>query len=121
MTKIAYNACYGGFSLSEAAIERYLALTNQLFWKEKTGYQSTIYYLSSPETAEDDRQYFNDHSLSRDDQTLIQVIEELGEAANGSFAKLTIKDLPPGTRYRIQEYDGSEWIETEADIEWLIA
>ena len=121
MTKIVYNACYGGFSLSEAAIERYLTLTNQPFWKEIDDYPSVMYYLSPPETAEDNRKWFNNRDIPRDDQTLIQVIEELGEAANGRFAKLTIKDLPPGTRYRIQEYDGSEWIETEADVGWLTA
>jgi len=36
-------------------------------------------------------------------------------------AKLVIEDLPAGTRYSIEEYDGLEHIETEIDIIWSIA
>jgi hypothetical protein len=62
-----------------------------------------------------------DIEVNRTDPVLVQVVEELGERANGMCAKLYIKDLPAGTRYRIEEYDGNESIETEDDIRWSVA
>ena|ERR1700688_3576278 len=55
------------------------------------------------------------HSLyyDRQDRTnpqLIQVIEELGDKANGGCAKLRIIEIPDGVEYEIDEYDGNEHI-----------
>lgn len=121
MTKIVINTMYGGFSLSDKATELYLNLRG-LPWIKKTNPDLPIiaeqYYTTSP--GEED-QFFSSRNISRTDETLIEVIEQLGAEANGRFADLKIIDLQPGTKYRIQEYDGSEWIETEADFEWSIA
>jgi hypothetical protein len=66
--------------------------------------------------------YFYDHEIEdRTDPILVQVVEELGDEASGDCAELCIHELDRGTRYRIQEYDGSEWVETEYDIEWQVA
>lgn len=46
----------------------------------------------------------------RTDKLLIQVIEELGEEANGSCASLKIIEIPDGIEYEISEYDGNEHI-----------
>lgn len=46
----------------------------------------------------------------RTDKHLIQVIEELGDDANGRCAELAIVDIPDGTEYEIDEYDGMESI-----------
>jgi hypothetical protein len=94
VTKIVYNRCYGGFSLSLAAWERYIELGGQA-----------------------DSEY----DILRTDPILVQIVEELGERANGMCAELRIYDLPTGTKYRIEEYDGLEHIETEDDIEWSVA
>jgi hypothetical protein len=98
MTKVVYNNCYGGFSLSKEGMKRYLELTGKADLRSSAG-----------------------RDIERDDPALVRVVEELGVAANGSFANLTIQELEPGTKYRVQEYDGNEWVETEADIEWKIA
>jgi hypothetical protein len=82
--KIAVNRCYGGFGLSAKAKERFRELSEKDFDK----------------WADD----------ARTDPTLIKVIEELGEAANGYYAKLEIVEIPDGTDWEIEEYDGKEWV-----------
>ena len=52
---------------------------------------------------------------------LVQVVEMLGKKANGIFANLEIEDIPSGTQYRIEEHDGSEWIEYNTPDYWEIA
>lgn len=46
----------------------------------------------------------------RDDVHLIQVVEELGEKANGRCAYLKIVEIPDDVEWEIEEYDGNEWI-----------
>lgn len=46
----------------------------------------------------------------RNDSDLVAVVEELGEAANGRFAKLRVIEIPDGVEWQIEEYDGLEWI-----------
>ena len=94
MTKVVYNGCYGGFGLSNAAWERYVELGGK---------------------AE------NEYDISRTDPVLVQVVEELKEEADGLCADLHIEELEAGTRYRIKEYDGLEYIETEHDDYWSVA
>lgn len=63
---------------------------------------------------------YNKHSLpdgrgiERHDPKLIQVVEELGgghrKGASGACAELTIVEIPDGTDYEIEEYDGNEHI-----------
>jgi len=94
MTKIVYNACFGGFGLSDKAVERYRELTGQVA----------------------DR-----WNINRADPALVQVVEELDDEANTRFSDLRIVDIPAGTKYRIDEYDGNESVCTIDDYEWSIA
>lgn len=82
--KVAINACYGGFGLSEKAFELY---------KEK---------------AQTDISYAND--IKRDDPILIEVIEELDHEADTCFSNLKIVEIPDGVEWEVQEYDGYEHI-----------
>lgn len=86
---VAYNSCFGGFSLSKQAIN----------------------YLKSLGLD------YNNNVL-RHDPRLIQTIRELGDAANGSFAKLKIATIY-GNKYIIEEYDGRESVVVPKDIEWI--
>ena len=138
MTKIVYNACYGGFSLSHEAIMRYAEIKGiKLYTKKKYGYSH--YYLCPPEeydriNAEEQAKpvspgrfersnslYFSDRDFERNDPILVQVVEELGDKANGRCAKLRITEVPAGTLYRIDEYDGFESVETKDSYEWNVA
>jgi hypothetical protein len=47
---------------------------------------------------------------NRADPLLVQVVEELGAAANGSCASLKVVEIPDGVDWEIDEYDGSETI-----------
>ena len=85
MTDIAINTCFGGFSLSTIAVER-------------------LKELGSAAAA----QY--PHYKSRSDPLLIQVIRELGAAANGSFASIEIVEVPDDVEWEIPEYDGMEHV-----------
>ena len=116
MTRVVYNACYGGFSISKEAVLRGREITNDPKWggvlKGETYSDGTV----------------NDHNfgsygreLSRTDPTLLHVIDELGSTANGSFAQLQIADIDAGTQYRIDEYDGLEAVMRISDYEWSTA
>lgn len=56
-------------------------------------------------------------AVERHDSKLVQVVEELGERANGAHAKLAVIEIPDGTNYIVEEYDGSEHI-AEAHQTW---
>jgi len=97
-TKIVYNACYGGFGLSKKAINRYWEIQGEPCPKN-----------------------WYDFKMNRTDPILVQVVEELGEEASGYCARLIIEELPNGTLYRINEYDGNESIETADNVYWSVA
>lgn len=94
--KIVVNRCFGGFSLSWAAVLRLRELGHAAALAEEVialnGY------------------VFQTHlrDVARDDPLLIQVIEELGDAANGAVAKLDIVEIPDDVEWEIEEYDGWE-------------
>jgi hypothetical protein len=88
--KVVYNACYGGFGLSDVAKARYAELTGS----------------------------FPDYGLSRHDAALVQVVEELGEAASDFGGKLMIEEIQ-GSLYRIDEYDGYESVQVPDDVDWV--
>jgi hypothetical protein len=66
-------------------------------------------------------EYWYTGDLDRTDPILVQVVEELGEKADTLFSDLRIEELEAGTRYRIDEYDGYESVETESDYSWRVA
>jgi hypothetical protein len=116
MTKIVYNCIFGGFSLSNKATRRYAELAGITLVEAPSEYSVEFYR----DTAEDDN-YFSSRDISRTDPHLVQVVEELGKEANGPRANLAIIELPPGTQYVIEEYDGSESVMTPADFDWQVA
>lgn len=57
-----------------------------------------------------DAKFFYDRDLDRDDPVLVQVVEEMGAAANGSYASLEVIEIPDDVSWAIKEYDGNEWV-----------
>ncbi len=136
MTKVVYNACYGGFSLSREACERYWELKGKKVWIEDNKYGKFTVWVVPPEErvkskdwssmTHDERIAYNkkhseqtwyNREVDRHDPILIQVVEELGSKANGECAKLAIAEV--SGPYRIDEYDGLESVETHESYEWI--
>ena len=139
MAKIVYNACYGGFGLSHEAVLRYAEVKGiTLYHKDESGI-FTHYYLCPPDEFErlqdedhnnpirqgryerSNAMYFSPSNIERNDPALVQVVEELGDRANGQCAKLRIAEVPAGTLYRVDEYDGNESVETKDTYDWKVA
>ena len=125
--KIVVNRCFGGFGLSYEAVMLYAKLnginlygyindysdktyTTFLPYKEE-GRKSCIHYSTLsilPNGKLDDESYFSVYNIKRTDPILIEVVETLGEKANGEHAKLEIVEIPDGIEWHIDEYDGIE-------------
>ena len=90
--KIVINRCVGGFGLSEKAYE----------------------FLNIPW---DGYGYKYSEESKRTDPELVRCVEELGEEANGSFAKLEVIEIPDDVIWMITDYDGIEQVE-EARSVW---
>ncbi len=143
MAKLVINIDYGGFCLSYKALKRYYELKypNKKLYLYKLNSKNTKLYKVSEENANDswcqvhdvdfgdsfdpskiDFELYNNSFVSscnikRSDPILVQVVEELGEEANGSYANLKVVTID-SNKYRIGEYDGAEWVETPESIEW---
>lgn len=63
-------------------------------------------------------QIWYDCKVSRHDPVLVQVVEEMGDEANGDYAKLRIDEV--SGPYHIDEYDGFESVETSEGYQWII-
>lgn len=136
---VVYGPTYGGFHLSNECICKYLELKEIPFIiKQNRIFIENIDILNSKNILNKQGhellnsrqcnciQYscgkckgnyaFSHRYLRRDDILLKQAITELNEN-NGC---LSFKYLPKGTKYRIMDYDGAEYIETEKDIEWFV-
>ena len=137
--KVVINRCYGGFGLSHEAVMRYFEIKGITVYPE---HESSIgnwkfwtYWLVKPEdrieskegeafyamSMEDRRAYNATHSeqtvyprdIERHDPALIQVVEEMGDKANGDHAELKVVEIPDDVNYIVEEYDGLEHIAEE--------
>lgn len=85
MRKIVINRIHGGFGLASAVLEEYNTLTQKnVEWE---------------------------HEISRDDPVLIEILERVGlEHSGGKYSKLKIVEIPDDVEWKIEEYDGLEWV-----------
>lgn len=117
MAKVVCNNRYGSFTLSRAAVLRARELSGDPHWNSPciAGdlYQSGAVMRSDYGSLSTD--------IARHDPILVQVVEELGEAASGACSKLLLEEVPSGTGYRIDDYDGYESVHTANDYAWTVA
>ena len=111
--KVVINDCFGGFGLSDQAFEMLMDRRGIEWEKVPTtnGFGSTFDYYEKGH-AKDDNHYlwYRDLTEDRSDTHLVQIVEELGEKANGRFAELKIVEIPNDVEWFIAEYDGSEHV-----------
>jgi hypothetical protein len=79
---------------------------------EYTATNKDWHSMTDEEKSEHNRKYdeisLNNRPDDRTDKLLVQVVEELGDKANGSCAKLEIIEIPDDVDWQIDEYDGLE-------------
>jgi hypothetical protein len=132
--KVVINSCYGGFGLSDEAILRYAELKGIKLYPEINmefpSFRPTYWTVPTEQRTQltgeqfyalplEARLEYNelqskstlyDRDIPRNDPTLIQVIEELGNKADGRCANLRIIEIPDDVSWQIEEYDGHEHI-----------
>ena len=82
--KVVINDCYGGFGLTEAAMDEY---------RNRKGITDPNFY------------HFD---IPRDCPVLVEIVES-GDA-NGIFSDLKIVEIPDDINWYIEEYDGMEHV-----------
>jgi hypothetical protein len=130
--KIAINRCFGGFGISHKAVMRYAELSGitlypftekrdskgTLDWDHFEPYNNqknilSIFYSTKPlgnDGSYADDSWWSERDIERNDPVLINVIEEMGQGANGNHAKIEIIEIPDDVNWQIDEYDGQESI-----------
>lgn len=127
MLKVVINQCYGGFGLSNEAVERCIELGMKLTKYSKKNLKEA-YEDPAADFVESGRDHggekyyrvtdyddLDKDKLFRCNPILIKVVEELGEKANGFCAELGIIEIPFDSvqGWRVSEYDGNEEIVEE--------
>lgn len=129
--KVVINKCYGGFSISlEAA--RWMAERGHAHARDEVARHEKqdawikafvatgkwpndcsaeeIKWLEIDAKYRKEKHWYSGHDYERDDVLLVEAVETLGKKANGECAELVIVEIPDGTEYSIEEYDGLEHI-----------
>ena len=139
--KVVINRCFGGFGLSHEATLRYFEIKGIEVYPEQGNaiWKFWTYWIVKPEDRIESREgeafyamsmqerqaYNKAHSeqtvypreIERHDPVLVQVVEEMGDAADGDHAELAVVEIPDDVEYIIEEYDGLEHI-AEAHRTW---
>lgn len=131
--KVVINKCFGGFGLSLRGTKRLLELKGEpcYFYKQtKYSFRNESDEFTLINNLDDDSMFvftltkflgattnelpndsfFSNYGINRDDPLLVQVVEDLGEKANGPCSRLVIVEIPDGVEWEIDEYDGLEHI-----------
>lgn len=113
--KIVLNNSYGGFGLSNKAISMILERKGIPFKQER--YECSDFFTDANTGEVIDLVY----DLERSDPDLVAVVEILEDEVNTDYSDLIVYDLPEGTHYQINEYDGFESLYLRDEMFWKVA
>lgn len=99
MAQVLINGCHGGYGLSEAAGRRLQELGVEVGF------------------IKDGDWVWVNADVERHDPRLIQAFEELGEKMGTTCSELHTVEVK-GNLYRIEQYDGMEWVVTPSQTIW---
>jgi hypothetical protein len=106
--KVVINKCFGGFGLSNKAVEMCIQKGMTL------GDSKSVDYTDWKLRDAADRYYANrgDENSFRCNPIVVEVVETLGDEADGSCARLVIVDIPylGEEGWHIKSHDGIETI-----------
>lgn len=100
--KLVLNKCYGGFSISREAAEFMAKNGCERAKQELAESGSNWYGYGYVDTMED--------GYDRTSEHLILAVETLKDKASGWGSSLKVVDIPDGTDYYIDDYDGIETV-----------
>lgn len=107
--KVVINRCHGGFGLSHEGVLRYAEIKgmNLVVEEKESSFNRYDYYIDE---VKKENFWYDSMIEDRSDSALVQVVEELGEKANGWAAELAVVDIPDDVEWYVEEYDGIEWV-----------
>lgn len=143
LMKIILNKCFGGFGLSALAYLEYAKKKNVNIYCYKYSYSKNLYLrkcgqkdiiannvdyyftkdygdvIANNKQIDWATHFYIDKDSSREDLDLINIVETLGEKANGRYACLEVVEIPDTLKnnYMIDEYDGIETLHQKVQ-EW---
>lgn len=101
MVKVVISTCIGGYGLSAKAFERLMELGYKPEPHEMKRYEEKLRDVDDP--------LYSSYVFSDDEERanpmLVQVVEELGEEANGYGAELHVVEVPDDAEWYIGEDD----------------
>ena len=113
MQEIVINRCYGGFSLSKAAVywlaEHCCEAAKREIARQDANHRKAwidgdtgkfLAYAWHPD----------EEDLGRDHPLLIACVRALGEKADSSGSNLAIIEIPDGVEWEIESHNGQEWV-----------
>jgi hypothetical protein len=133
--KVVINKCHGGFGLSHEAVMAYAERKGMKLYpedREHFALMGPTYFRVPPEErkwsdsgpawcaltpeqkAENnalyDAEHFHPRDIERTDADLVAVVEAMGAASSGRFSELAVVEIPDDVEWKIEEYDGAEWV-----------
>ena len=104
--KIVINKKYGGFGLSEEAVLLYgdKKGLNIIAKQDEVIKTITHYFLNEVKN----ENLFAEWEIERTDPVLVEVVEQLGDLADGHYSKLKVVEVPDDIKWYIHDYDGLE-------------
>ena len=115
--KVVINSDYGGFGLSQQAMQ-YIA--DRKGWHYHIEDNGAGWWHTPPNSHENavfGHQIW-DVDIPRTDPDLVECVEELRDNSWGYNAELKVVSIPDNIYWHIQDYDGKEWVAEDHRV-WM--